>query len=173
MSRYLDGEDILWWKETAVESGVDRLKEWLQQWDTISLESDDDGGDSDDYGDDGGYGDDDDDDDRRSRSKKNGMIQNTFIVVGGEGKTSLVYHLAHSLKYEVIEVNNADQTLASVVGKLQEATQSRVMKMSNLKKRKGSALVIKKSSSHGNKSKSTRKGQEQGQERGRSAVGYD
>ena len=171
MSQYLDGEDILWWKETKVENDVDRLKEWLQQWDTIRLESDDDG---DDDGDDGGYGDDDDDDDdddRRSHSKKKGMNQNTFIVVGGEGKTSLVHHLAHSLKYEVIEVNNVDQTLASVVGKLQEATQSRVMKVSGLKKRKGRNLVTKKSSGNDNKKKSAWKGQDQDQ--GRSAVGYE
>ena len=146
-----------------MENGIDRLKEWLQRWDTISFESDDDDG----YGDDGDYDDYDDDHDGKPNSKKKGMVQNTFLVVGGQGKTSLVYHLAHSLKYEVIEVNNVDQTLASIVNKLQEATQSRVMKMSSLKKRKGVSSLGKNSL----KSKNSLKGQQEQQGQGLSAVG--
>ena len=53
---------------------------------------------------------------------------NSYMIAGYQGKTSLVYHLASSLGYKVIEVNNADQAIANIVPSVQEATQSRVIK---------------------------------------------
>ena len=120
----------------------------MKRWETISFDDDDD----DDL--------DDDDDDRKGA--KRGLNQNTFLVVGGEGKTSLVHHLAHSLKYEVIEVNNADQTLASVVGRLQEATQSRVMKLGGKKESTSTNKKMKTKISPSKRTKEKPKRQEVG-----------
>lgn len=66
---------------------------------------------------------------------------NSYMITGYQGKTSLVYHLASSLGYKVIEVNNADQAIANIVPSVQEATQSRVIKSSSfpLKKSKNSS----------------------------------
>ena len=55
-------------------------------------------------------------------------MNNCYLIEGYVGKTSLVYHLASSLDYKVIEVNNVDQEYASIVNVVQEATQSHVIK---------------------------------------------
>ena len=120
----------------------------MKRWETISFDSDEE--------------DDLDDDDDRKGAKQRGLNQNTFLVVGGEGKTSLVHHLAHSLKYEVIEVNNADQTLASVVGRLQEATQSRVMKLGGKKESTSTNKKMKTKTGSSKRTKEKPKRQEVG-----------
>lgn len=68
---------------------------------------------------------------------------NSYIIAGYEGKTSLVYHLANTLDYKVIEVNNTDQAIANIVNSLQEATQSRVIKGQSFPLKKRSSISKK------------------------------
>lgn len=71
-------------------------------------------------------------------------FQNTsYLVTGYQGKTSLIYHLASTLGYQIIEVNNVDQEIANIVHSVQEATQSRVIKSSSFPlKKKGSSEQV-------------------------------
>ena len=109
VQQYDEGGDALWWSDEVSSSSHDRLLSWMQRWESVTLEEPDD-----------------------DWLIEDESIRNAFIVAGGEGKTSLVTHMAHSLQYKLIEVNNADQEMASVVNRIQEATQSRVIRIQGL-----------------------------------------
>ena len=109
VQQYDEGGDDLWSRDEALSVSHDRLLAWLQRWEAVTLDEPDD-----------------------DWLIEDESVRNAYIVAGGEGKTSLVTHLAHSLQYKVIEVNNADQEIASVISRVQEATQSRVIRVGGL-----------------------------------------
>lgn len=127
--KYDEAGDEVWWCDDTLSWSHDRLLTWLQRWESVNLE--------------------DNDDDWLAEDES---IKNAYIVAGGEGKTSLVTHLAHSLQYKIIEVNNADQEIASVIGRVQEATQSRVMRIGGMLQPETTSRTKRKNKKHQNES---------------------
>ena len=93
----------VWWRDEDTSPAVSRLTSWLAQWESPREE-------------------DDSDDDWCVSSSSNSRA---FLLVGGEGKSSLAAGAAITAGFRVLEVNNADASFGGVAAQLREATQSR------------------------------------------------
>ena len=93
----------VWWRDEDTSPAVSRLASWLAQWESPREEDDSD----DDWG-----------------VSPSGDSR-AFLLVGGEGKSSLAAAAAITAGFRVLEVNNADASFGGVAAQLREATQSR------------------------------------------------
>lgn len=93
----------MWWRDEDTSPAVSRLASWLAQWESPREEDDSD----DDWG-----------------VSPSGDSR-AFLLVGGEGKSSLAAAAAITAGFRVLEVNNADASFGGVAAQLREATQSR------------------------------------------------
>lgn len=131
MKQCQQGGIDLWWCDEREREEVKELIGWLKDFEMTSMEDDKDEG---------------------SIPRHGSLLDlawatdsyysnNAYLITGAEGKTSLVTHLATSLRVKLIEINNADQSITHLVNYVQEATQSRVLR-SSFKKSNAAAKLV-------------------------------